>query len=292
MLYIKLRQYEYVLAVAETGSLTAAAERLNVSQPSLSVAITRVEEQLGEQLFLRRKGSAVRLTPFGHRFIKSARALLKHATALETSSQSQTPFTLACFRDIAPWYLAPALARLRASNPGQSFQGREGRFAHLNADLTEGRADIALSYDIGFPESFGRETLTTVSPVAFLHKAHPLAGAASLELQDLTDDPLILFDEDLSEGFVRDVLRHLQLDVQIGQRVHSLEMMRSFAAHGAGIGVSYSCPPGTISYDGRELAQIPISTPEARADIKLIWSDLRPRDKLFEDALKILRSGT
>ena len=47
MLYISLRQYEYIVAVAEAGSLTRAAEHLNVSQPSLSVAITRVEERLG-----------------------------------------------------------------------------------------------------------------------------------------------------------------------------------------------------------------------------------------------------
>ena len=52
MLYISLRQYEYIVAVAEAGSLTRAAEHLNVSQPSLSVAITRVEERLGALLFL------------------------------------------------------------------------------------------------------------------------------------------------------------------------------------------------------------------------------------------------
>ena len=94
MLYISLRQYEYVIAVAEAGSLTRAAERLNVSQPSLSVAITRVEERLGALLFVRRKGSAIGITPYGHRVIEKARDLLERADRIEQGPDQARPFVV------------------------------------------------------------------------------------------------------------------------------------------------------------------------------------------------------
>jgi len=65
VLYLSLRQLEYVVAVAHAGSLALAAQQVNVSQPALSVAVTHVETHLGRMLFLRRKGVPVTLTGFG-----------------------------------------------------------------------------------------------------------------------------------------------------------------------------------------------------------------------------------
>lgn len=64
--------------------------------------------------------------------------------------------------------------------------------------------------------------------------------------------------------------------------------MRSLAAHGFGIGISYSCPPGDISYDGRPLVTVPISTPEAATQIVLLWSRLREPDPNFSQIVELL----
>ena len=189
MLYISLRQYEYVVAIADAGSLTDAASRLNVAQPSLSVAITRVEDRLGASIFLRRRGASIEITPFGHRVISRARELLQLAEALEHRSSTAPTLTVGCFEDIAPWYLAPALNRLEAELPEMTFQGREGRFVDLASDLSEGRADVVISYDIGFYGNFERRTITSVTPVAFLAVNHPLAGHQSLQLEELSHYP-------------------------------------------------------------------------------------------------------
>ena len=69
MLYMTLRQMEYVVAVARGRSLSEAAVQLNVSQPSLSNALTQVEARLGHRLFRRRKGTATTLTPEGEVFV-------------------------------------------------------------------------------------------------------------------------------------------------------------------------------------------------------------------------------
>lgn len=288
MLYNTLRQYEYVVAVAERGSLTEAAAALHVSQPSLSVAISRVEETLGQAVFVRRKGAAIQVTPFGHRLVADARRLLELANAIEQHRDATRPFVLGCFADIAPWHLAPALKALRERFPAQAFQGFEGRFAELASALSEGRVDVALSYDVGFGEGFARRKLREVAPVAFLSRDHPLAGCASLELQQLAECPLILSSEELSQGYMRGLFDRLGLAPAIAARAASLESMRSLAAHGNGVGISYTAPPFERSYDGCPLVTCPISSPEAVADIVLVWSRLRQVEPPFAEICDVI----
>lgn len=288
MLYITLRQYEYVVAIADAGSLTEAANRLNVAQPSLSVAITRIEDRLGASLFSRRKGAAIETTPFGHRFIQNARELLEKATDLERGENTSLPFVLGCFEDIAPWYLAPALDKLRSQLPETDIQGKEGRFSNLSAEIAEGRVDIAITYDIGFEGRFERRTIEKVSPVAFVAADHPLAKKPSVELSDLPSYPLLFFSEPLSGKFMQNLFNRMRLAPEIRHRATSLELMRSLAANGAGVGISYSHPPSEISYDGKPVVTIPIVTPEAVAEIKLLWSSLREPNEQFEKILNAL----
>ena len=288
MLYITLRQYEYIVTVADEGTLTKAALALNVSQPSLSVALTQVEDRLGQPIFIRRKGAAIEITPFGHRFVDQARNLLELATRMEQGQAGSRPFVLACFKDIAPWYLAPALDQLAKQFPTMALQGAEGRFAGLADDLAQGRADLAISYDIGFDDRFERQKIKEVLPVAFLSVDHPLAAQPHLALENLVDQPLILFDEDLSEGYVRTMFERLDLRPTVVARAGSLESMRSFAAHGAGIGISYSDPQTDISYDGRSLITRPISSQEAAADVVLVWSRLAAKDAPVRDVVDVI----
>jgi len=281
MLYISLRQYEYVVAVVEARSLTAAAARLHVSQPSLSVAITRVEDALGQKIFVRNKGASIVITPFGHRFAERARKLLELAHDIEQRGDERRSFVLGCFEDIAPWYLAPIVDKLESDFPTTSFRGLEGGFSGLARDVAEGRVDIAISYDIGFAGNFEQQKLRQVTPVAFVPFGHPLARLSSVELQQVAEHPVILSSEDLSEGYIQSLFDSLELSLKTAHRTSSLELMRSLAAHGKGVGISYSCPPGNTSYDGRPLITVPISTPCASADLVLFWSNLRDDSEDF-----------
>lgn len=289
MLYLTLRQYEYIVAVADAGGLTEAASVLNVSQPSLSNAITRVEDRLGTRLFVRRKGTAIIITPFGHRFVAQARTLLSQANQLETGGAGLgRPYVVACFEDIAPWYLARAHKALSTSLPNTPFAIREGRFESLAADLREGRADIALSYDIGFDSGFERVPFRQIHPYACTTPDHPIAGLASLDLPTLAQYPLILSTEDLSVRHMMTLFRAQGLTAQIAHRTASLEMMRSLAAQGAGVGVSYSVPPADVSYDGFGVTSVPIIAPKAAADLVWLRSPLNTPHPAQADIMNVL----
>ena len=274
MLYLTLRQYQYVVAVADASSMTDAALALNVSQPSLSVAITRVEARLDRKIFVRRKGATISITPFGYQFVEQARDLLHNATAIEQLGRAARPFVLGCFEDIAPWYLTKALHVLRLHFPTMSFEGREGRFSQLASDITEGRIDLAISYDIGFDDTFLRQKIKDLAPVAFVSPTHPLATFNTLSLHQLTQYQLILSAEELSLGYVMRIFEEAGMKMNVEYKTASLEMMRSLAAQGVGVGISYSNPPANISYDGQPIVTIPINASEAVADIVLIRSRL------------------
>jgi DNA-binding transcriptional LysR family regulator len=70
---------------------------------------------------------------------------------------------------------------------------------------------------------------------------------------------------------MRTLFDTLRVDPVVAHKTTSLELMRSLAAHGAGIGISYSHPPTTTSYDGQPLVTLPITTPQATASLFAIW---------------------
>ncbi len=77
-----LRQLGYFIAAAETGSITLASERVHISQPSISTAISHLERELGVQLFVRHHAQGLSLTPIGQIMLKEAKRLVEQAEGL------------------------------------------------------------------------------------------------------------------------------------------------------------------------------------------------------------------
>src|SRR4051794_9762573 len=79
-----LRQLEYFVAAGDSGSITLASEKVNISQPSISAAIAHLETELGVQLFIRHHAQGLSLTPQGVQLLRDARALLLQADELQS----------------------------------------------------------------------------------------------------------------------------------------------------------------------------------------------------------------
>lgn len=293
MLYLTLRQYEYVTAVAHHGSLSAAAEAVHVSQPALSAALTRIEAHLGYPLFLRRRGAALSLTPQGRDFARRARELLDQAGRLENADQSDSgaqSLSLGCFADLAPFLLAPALKALRETLPGISVTYRPAPFEVLIQDLLRGETDLAITYDLGLDAGFHRSELDRIRPHALVPDGHPLLGQESVSLSDLIHHPLILSQEGLSAQHMLSLFRSLGLLPRVAHRAASLELLRSLAANGEGVGISYSLPPVTTSYDGLPLHALPISDPQAVEPVVLVSHAEAPKGTVLKDAQECLQA--
>ncbi len=294
MLYLSLRQFEYVVAVAHAGSLTVAAQQLNVSQPALSVAVTQVEAHLGRKLFLRRKGAPVTLTAFGRLFLSDAEALLTEAARLENPQtlgrRRLDRITLGIFEDIAPICLAPLLRALREQFPDVEIRTRVASFEVLAEAVLAGQVDLALTYDLGLDASFERALYTRVSPQAWFSPDDPLATKCEIRLADLAERPLILSDQGLSIRHMLGLFRSLGMAPVVAHRAASIEVLRSLAASGEGVGVSYTNPVGMLSYDGRPLSRAVITDPQAIEPIVLIHCGDQP-NPLPDIHAAILRSA-
>lgn len=273
MLYLSLRHYEYAVAVSKAGSMSAAAQVLNVSQPSLSVAIKNIETHLGQPLFLRGRGVPIRPTGFALGFLERAEALLAQAAALENPKtvEAARHLRFGCSFDLAPAWLASSMRVLRKVLPDVQMVPEVSDFETLAAQVASGHLDCALTYDLGLDASFEKDAVVRVQPHAFFSKNDPLSQAGSVSLAQLAERPLVLCDEGLSIRHMVSLFAGQGLRPTIAHRVASLEVMRSFAGNDEGVGISYSLPSGQHSYDGTNVAQVPIVDEVAAENIVVAY---------------------
>ena len=262
---LTLTQLRYLVAVARHGSVTAAARMLNVSQPSISVAIDNVEETLGQKLFVRQRGSGIALTSFGRGAVAKAKQVLAEVDELLGLATREADvageLVLGCFEDLAP-YFAPALIRSFSQRcPAVTVVVRDETFETLGRRLGESAIDLGLTYDLGLPAHFARVLLHELRPHALLPEGHELASHATVSLAELAAHPLITTDQPHSWQHMLDLFLSRGLSPIAQSRTSSFELQRSMVANGFGVAVSYTRPHGDVSYDGLPLVCKPLSDP-------------------------------
>ncbi|MER8647822.1 LysR family transcriptional regulator [Mesorhizobium sp. M0586] len=262
---LTLTQLRYLVAVARHGSVTAAARMLNVSQPSISVAIDNVEATLGQKLFVRQRGSGIALTSFGRSAVAKAKQVLAEADELvglgTRDADVGGELVLGCFEDLAP-YFAPALIRAFSQRcPAVTVVVRDETFETLGRRLGDAAIDLGLTYDLGLPSHFARTLLHELRPHALLPQGHALASQASVSLAELATHPLITTDQPHSWQHMLDLFLSRGLSPVSQSTASSFELQRSMVANGFGVAVSYTRPYGDRSYDGLPLVCKPLSDP-------------------------------
>lgn len=183
---MKLSHLHIVAAVAERGSLRAAARQLGVAQPALTRAVREIERELGAPLFERRPRGAV-LTPIGEMFHRRAIAVLAELRrAREEIDQArgeaagQVSVALSTAAQIA--LFPDALAAFRRRYPEVVLSIRDGLFPGVEAKLKDGELDFYVGPLPEYPPSdeLRIETLFENARVVLARRGHPLAGARSL----------------------------------------------------------------------------------------------------------------
>jgi len=185
------RHLEFVVAVADHGSFTRAAQAVHVSQPSLSHAIAQIEQQLGTPLF-HRAGRWVALTPAGEAFVESARLVLRDLAVLYESVRSVQELRSGHLDVAAPQasaaeLLARLVGQLRSQHPGIRVRIQTSEDPHdIERYVRSGRCEVALSAErAGTPvlaERIGTEENFAVFPPGTKLKRQPLRHADLLGL--------------------------------------------------------------------------------------------------------------
>ncbi len=193
---MELFQIRYVLAAAETLNFTRAAERCNVSQPALTKAVKRLEEELGAAIF-NREGKRIRLSDFGRSILPTLRQMQEQAERAKSIAQDYrlldtVPVRLGVLGTIGSVRLARYLAAFQSSFEGVEVEVSEAPLGELINQLDEGKLDLAIVNPFeGVPKSFHAHPLYSEKYVAVLPPDHPLGMRNSVRLKDLSGQPYV-----------------------------------------------------------------------------------------------------
>ncbi|MFT3688668.1 LysR family transcriptional regulator [Paenirhodobacter sp.] len=273
-----LRQLEYFVAVGECGSIALAAEKVNVSSPSISAAIAQLESEFGLQLFVRRHAQGLSLTQGGLRFLDSARDLLDRARGLNDLANDITgkvrgPLNVGCLVTFAQIVL-PQLRRSFVDLwPEVEFHQFERDQQEIFEGLRSARLDIALSYDLNIPADVRFTPLIDLPPFAMLNDTHELARLGSVTPAELADYPMVLLDLPMSADYFLSFFTQLGISPIIAERTRDIAVMRSLVANGFGYGVANIRPLTDLAPDGRRLRFVPLSGPVKALRLGLLTSD-------------------
>ncbi|MBC9944518.1 LysR family transcriptional regulator [Leucobacter sp. cx-328] len=263
---ITIRQLESFCATAETGSLTAAADRLHVSPAGVSQAITQLEEQLGIQLTLRTRGRGVEITAAGHTVAELARAVTEGLHGIQDIADAMRgeltgTLTVGIFTTLSPWLFPRIAEHFNDTHPQVSLELVEGGSAELQAMLLSGNIDAALLYHNHLLPGARSFPVTPVRLQIALAPTHPLARLDTIPLHLLKEEPAALLSLRPATDHVEAILEQAGLTPRVKWRSANVETLRSLVARGLAYTIIMGRPYGDTSYDGLPLVYRAISDP-------------------------------
>lgn len=243
---MELRHLRYFVAVAEELSFSAAARRLRVAQPPLSVQIKQLEEELGARL-LERTSRYVRLTPVGELLLDRARAILRESAAAVREVQRagrgelgrlRLSFSGATLNDHLP--LPEILRGYRATHPEVNLSLHEQGAAQQVEEILAGRVEAGflglaqIDTEAAGHEALATECLLREPFFAVLAEDHPLAKRRRINQAQIETEPLVWTTR---QGVF---LREGGFDLEHGQEnleVNSVATVFNYVAAGFGVSI-------------------------------------------------------
>lgn len=283
-----LTELRYIVALARERHFRRAADKCNVSQPTLSVAVKRLEDELGIALF-ERSSNEVRTTPVGAQVVAQAeRTLAEAARVTEIAAGGRDPLLgplrLGVIYTIGPWLLPVLVPLLKTRAPQMPLYIVEAYTENLLERLKACELDVlVLALPIDEPgivaQPVYEEAFRTLVPVT-----HPWAEAKSLRPEQLLDEPLLMLG---AGNCFRDQVLDLCTRASHGESPQvlegsSLETIRHMVSSGVGVTVMPSSSVDGIPADDPLLRVKCFVEPTPTRRIGLVWRSSFPRHKAID----------
>ena len=240
---MNLPQLRYFVELAHTQHFTRAAERLCITQPSLSHAITQLEAELGVPLF-ERAGRATALTRYGEQFLTCVQQTLttldEGVDALQRVARGEGLIRLGLLRTLGVEFVPKLAARFLAANPDKDI-----RFT-FNTGVTQQLLEelLANRFDLVFCSQPPAELRLTAAPVSrqdlvlIVPRSHPLANLHTVDLADTLPYPQVFFSKGSGmRDIVDDLFAKIGGTPQIAYETEEDQVIAGLVAQGFGISV-------------------------------------------------------
>ena len=240
---MRLRHIEVFHAVYSAGSVTQAAELLNVSQPSVSKVLAHAEQQLGYPLFERVKGKLVP-TPeadqlFAHvREVNDSLDRMRHV-AEDLRKAERGRIRIAATPAFGVDLLPGAIARFREQNRDVFFSVETLHHGEICNALLESRVDIGLLFDPGMVPGISGDVLGTGRMYVLTPPGMDFGGRETLRIEDLAGHPFISLDRRGPVGrLLQKQLQATAVELDTVAYAETYHVAKSMVAHGAGVTVA------------------------------------------------------
>lgn len=267
MARVTLRQLEYFVSVYESGSITAAAKQVHISQSAVSTALAELEGTLELQLFIRNRRGLI-ATIAGRQLLREARQILTDTDDLknhanELSGSFSGSLTVGCYATLSSFLLPSVIDTFVTSYPSVDLDFVTGSHSALQKRLSDGRCDLALLYDYDFSTDLFSDNLTKVvlqssPPHVILRDGHPLTRYDEISLEQLQDRPMILFDLPPGGEYFKSLFEMRGLVPFVRFRTTEFELVRSLVARGLGYSILTQQTEIAVSYENRGFVMRPI----------------------------------
>lgn len=304
MARITLRQLEYFVAVARAGSVTAGATESHISQSAVSAALGDLEETLGVQLFIRHRRGLV-ITKVGRQILLEARQLLSGADELcshasDLSGSFSGSLTIGCYSTLSLTMLPRIVDTFLTEHPNVDLDFVVGSNSDLYSHLYDGSCEVALLYDYEFVTNLPASSLTkavlqSIPPHALFQEGHPLARRTTVELAELVDEPMILYDLPPAGKYFKSLFEMRGLIPFIRFRTTEFELVRTLVARGFGYGILSQRTDIDVTYENRRFVSIPIEDASRGLNVVVAYvssARLTRRASAFVDHCKQCFSDT
>lgn len=296
-----LTELRYLVALSETGHFRKAAEHCNVSQPTLSIAIKKLEDELGIDLFERTRHK-VAPTHIGERIIEQARTVLRETHNLQNLAESGkdplgSVLSVGAIYTVGPYLFPRLVTRLQELAPEMPLFIEESYTASLRGKLTGGELD-AIFVALPFTETDVVTRQVYDEPfVVLLPEQHPLADKKAIDPAELAAHRVLLMGEGhCFRDQVLEACPGLQQAIS-DSHAHghavvegsSLETLKHMVASGLGITVLPESAADVATYGKVGLATRPFRKPAPVRTIALAWRVSYPRHEaidILSDALR------
>lgn len=287
-----LTELRYIVTLARERHFGRAAEKCNVSQPTLSVALKKFEQRYGALLF-ERSPSDVRLTPIGEQVARQAERVLEEAVKVkELAEQGRDPLVgalrLGAIYTVAPYLLPRLIPALNARAPRMPLYLQEN-YTHRLADLLRsGELDVIVVAEPFVEPGIVTRAVYDEPFTLAVPRDHPLAGEAPLPVEALGQEKLLLLG---SGNCFRDQVVQACSSVGGGEgepggalpEGSSLETIRHMVASGAGISVVPATAANAWRRQGDALLSLrSFRAPGPQRRIVLAWRVTFPRPQAID----------
>ncbi len=282
---MKLQQLRYFQAACRYGSISRAAERLHLSQPSVSMAIKELENEFALTLIMRQyKGFA--LTQEGKTFLELVNSLLEHAEnvaqIMEDLGQKRNLIRLGIPPMIGSILFPIIYVKFCRQHPEVNFTTSEAGSRRLLQQLDNNMLDMVfLPHDKPLPPEYGAIPVMHMETVCCVSERHRLAGRSTITVDDLKDEPLVMFKNSFFQNeLISQLFEKRSLVPRVIHYSDQLSTIQKLVVSNTAVGFIFR----NLSEDTPNIISISLAPPIS-LQVSLAW---RKKSYMYSDMVKFI----